>query len=186
MFADQDFADFSQEIGLASLGASDEDVQKVRGCEDRSDELRRRVYGITALITGTSVVNLAATNFATISNETYINLLLCASLRSSQLAWCYWHSVEFGLCKEDGEYKAYGAGLLNSFGELEYACADYRPAGGTEERPELKPWDPAVAGVQEFPITTYQPIYFVAESLNDAKSKMRSFCEGLKKPFLSR
>ena len=46
---------------------------------------------------------------------------------------------------------------------------------------ELKPWDPAVAGVQEFPITTYQPIYFVAESLNDAKSKMRSFCEGLKK-----
>ena len=103
-----------------------------------------------------------------------------------QLAWCYWHSVEFGLCKEDGEYKAYGAGLLSSFGELEYACADYRPAGGTEERPELKPWDPAVAGVQEFPITTYQPIYFVAESLNDAKSKMRSFCEGLKKPFLSR
>ncbi|GMI00352.1 hypothetical protein TrLO_g11372 [Triparma laevis f. longispina] len=130
MFADQDFADFSQEIGLASLGASDEDVQK--------------------------------------------------------LAWCYWHSVEFGLCKEDGEHKAYGAGLLSSFGELEYACADYRPAGGTEDRPELKPWDPAVAGVQEFPITTYQPIYFVAESLNDAKSKMRSFCEGLKKPFLSR
>mmetsp|Transcript_20423 Transcript_20423/g.42803 ORF Transcript_20423/g.42803 Transcript_20423/m.42803 type:complete len:467 (+) Transcript_20423:14-1414(+) len=130
MFADQDFADFSQEIGLASLGASDEDVQK--------------------------------------------------------LAWCYWHSVEFGLCKEDGEHKAYGAGLLSSYGELEYACAKYRPAGGTEDRPEIKPWDPAVASVQEFPITTYQPVYFLAESLNDAKTKMRDFCENLKKPFLSR
>ena len=74
----------------------------------------------------------------------------------------------------------------SSFGELEYACAPYRPAGGTDDRPTIKPWDPAVASVQEFPITTYQPVYFLAESLNDAKSKMRTFCEGLQKPFLSR
>lgn len=57
---------------------------------------------------------------------------------------CYWFSVEFGLCRQDGALKAYGAGLLSSFGELEYACSPDRPAGGTDERPELLPWEPAV------------------------------------------
>jgi phenylalanine-4-hydroxylase len=83
--------------------------------------------------------------------------------------------VEFGLCKspssENGEggYKAYGAGLLSSFGEMEYACA---PASNRPEQvveaaevatPEYRKWEPAKACRQEFPITTYQPVYFVAE-----------------------
>ena len=126
MFADRDFADFSQEIGLASLGASDEDILK--------------------------------------------------------LARCYWHSVEFGLCLEDGKNKAYGAGLLSSFGELEYACGEGE-AGA--KRPEIVPWDPQVASHQEFPITTYQPLYFLADSLQDAKYKMREFCEDLPRPFFA-
>jgi phenylalanine-4-hydroxylase len=60
------------------------------------------------------------------------------------------------------------------------------PAGGTDERPELRPWNPQEASMTAFPITTYQPIYFVAESLEDATVKMRHFCENVKKPFHAR
>jgi phenylalanine-4-hydroxylase len=119
--------DFSQEIGLASLGASDEDIVK--------------------------------------------------------LARCYWFSVEFGVCKENGVNKAYGAGLLSSFGELEYACGDNHP--GADEPPNFLPWNPEVASKTNFPITTFQPTYFMAESVQDAKDRMRAFCEDLPRPFFA-
>jgi len=62
MFAHQEFADFSQDIGLASLGATE-------------IELKR-------------------------------------------LAAIYWFTIEFGMCKQKGQMKAYGAGILSSVGEL--------------------------------------------------------------------
>ena len=78
---------------------------------------------------------------------------------------------------EKGQRKAYGAGLLSSFGELEYACAPYRPAGGETSIPEYHPWDPSRAAVQPYPITRYQPVYYVADSLSDAKEQMLAFCD---------
>ena len=96
-----------------------------------------------------------------------------------RLSRCYWHSVEFGLLLEGGELKAYGAGLLSSFGELEHACA-------TTSDATFVAWDPAVAALQEYPVTEYQPVYFVAESLQDAKIRMRGFCESLPRPFYAR
>ncbi len=60
--------------------------------------------------------------------------------------------------------KAYGAGLLSSFGELEYACKDYN-AKSDENKPIYYPWDPNDASITTYPITTYQPKYFVAENL---------------------
>merc|ERR1712226_499761 len=53
------------------------------------------------------------------------------------------------------------------------------------QQPEIKPWDPNVASDQEFPITTYQPVYFCASSLNDAKKLMREYCENLPRPFFA-
>lgn len=71
--------------------------------------------------------------------------------------------MEFGLCRQDGKLKAYGAGLLSSFGELEYCLSD---------KPEVRPFDPEKTGTQAYPITEYQPVYFVAESFQDAKLKL--------------
>lgn len=76
---------------------------------------------------------------------------------------CYWFTVEFGLCRQDGELKAYGAGLLSSIGELQYSLSD---------KPVLKEFDPEVTGEQAYPITEYQPTYFVAESFDDVKDKL--------------
>jgi hypothetical protein len=32
----------------------------------------------------------------------------------------YWYTVEFGVVREGGDIKAFGSGILSSYGELEY------------------------------------------------------------------
>jgi phenylalanine-4-hydroxylase len=118
LFADPQFANFSQQIGLASLGAPDDVIEK--------------------------------------------------------LATCYWYTIEFGICRQGGELKAYGAGLLSSYGELQYCLTD---------KPELRPFDPVKTGVQKYPITEYQPLYYVADSFEDAKDKMMQFAALIPRPF---
>lgn len=76
---------------------------------------------------------------------------------------CFWFTVEFGICRQEGHLKAYGAGLLSSYGELQYSLSD---------KPELRPFEPSKTSLQEYPITEYQPIYYIAESFEDAKEKM--------------
>ena len=68
------------------------------------------------------------------------------------------------MCRqEEGELRAYGAGLLSSFGELEYCLSG---------KSELRPFEPPKTALQKYPITSYQPIYYVTESFDDAKEKM--------------
>ncbi|KAL9984135.1 hypothetical protein ACROYT_G006398 [Oculina patagonica] len=118
LFADPEFAQFSQEIGLASLGAPDDWIEK--------------------------------------------------------LATLYWFTVEFGLCRQEGNVKAYGAGLLSSFGELQYCLTD---------EPEKRCFEPEKISVQKYPITKYQPVYFVADSFQSAKEKVREFAAKIPRPF---
>lgn len=54
--------------------------------------------------------------------------------------------------------------MLSSYGELKYALE--------ADKAEIRPFDPPKTAVQKYPITEYQPVYFVAESFEDAKEKM--------------
>jgi len=119
MLANKDFAQFSQELGLASLGASDSDIER----------------------------------FSSI----------------------YWFTVEFGLCQQNGQLRACGAGLLSSYGELLHALSG---------KPQLLPYDPSVCAVQPYQDQDYQDTYFVAQSLEDSLQKFRSWVmENIKRPF---
>lgn len=68
----------------------------------------------------------------------------------------FWFTLEFGVVTEDGRAKAFGAGILSSFGEL-----------NTYNRPDLvthRPFDLAAMGTLPYDITRYQPVLFRAES----------------------
>ncbi|XP_072182274.1 tryptophan 5-hydroxylase 1-like [Diadema setosum] len=116
--ADKNFALFSQEIGLASLGASEEEINK--------------------------------------------------------LATCYFFTVEFGLCMQNGQTRAYGAGLLSSIGELKHALSP---------NAKVLPFHPDVTSKQTCIITTYQDVYFISKSFEEAKHQMREFAATIKRPF---
>jgi phenylalanine-4-hydroxylase len=72
------------------------------------------------------------------------------------MARFFWFSIEFGLMRDpDGALKAYGSGLLSSFGELAHAI----------ESPEVerRPFDIARVVNQPFEIDHYQPLLFVVD-----------------------
>ncbi|MHB8438105.1 MAG: phenylalanine 4-monooxygenase [Acidimicrobiales bacterium] len=76
----------------------------------------------------------------------------------------FWFTLEFGVVREDGAIKAYGAGLLSSYGELEM----FRNA-------EIRPWDIDAMGTLDYDITHYQPVLFEAASFPELVERLGSF-----------
>jgi phenylalanine-4-hydroxylase len=85
-------------------------------------------------------------------------------------------TVEFGVCKENDGVKAYGAGLLSSFGELEYSLS---------KKPQFEPFNLEKMATQPYPITSYQPIYFVAESFKHMKDAVKVYAAGFQRSFVT-
>jgi phenylalanine-4-hydroxylase len=76
----------------------------------------------------------------------------------------FWFTLEFGVVFESGELRAYGAGLLSSYGEIE----EFRNA-------EIRPFDIAAMGALEYDITKYQPVLFAATSFNQVEDELTAF-----------
>ncbi|MES2415673.1 MAG: phenylalanine 4-monooxygenase [Pseudomonadota bacterium] len=73
-----------------------------------------------------------------------------------QLSRLYWYTIEFGLMRQRGEVRAYGAGILSSAGELAYAVKSVEP-----QRIML---DVLRAMRTRYKIDTYQQTYFLIDS----------------------
>ena len=69
------------------------------------------------------------------------------------LSQVFWFTLEFGVVVEDGELRAYGAGILSSYGEIdEFRAMEHRPLDLVE------------MGTADYDITHYQPVLYRAES----------------------
>jgi phenylalanine-4-hydroxylase len=78
----------------------------------------------------------------------------------------FWFSLEFGVVREGGEIRCYGAGLLSSYGEIQQVA-----------QADLRPLDIGRMGVQTYDITHYQPILFCAEGFGEIEDVVGTFFE---------
>jgi monomeric phenylalanine-4-hydroxylase len=107
-------------------------------------------------------------NFADFSQFIGHGARIATDKQLEELGRLYWFTVEFGLIEEKGELKAYGAGLLSSFGELEHAFGD------EVERHEFN--------LEQVINTDYnysdmQKILYVIPSYNELKEATRKYIE---------
>jgi phenylalanine-4-hydroxylase len=85
----------------------------------------------------------------------------------------FWFSLEFGVLREDGRVKTYGAGLLSSYGEIQEMA-----------HAELLPLDIGRMGTQQYDITHYQPILFCAKGFDEIEDVVGSFFDAASDDFI--
>jgi len=80
------------------------------------------------------------------------------------LSRIFWYTVEFGVLREGGAIKAYGAGLLSSAGELE-----------AMHQAEIVPTDFARMGRRPYDVTKFQPLLFCFDSFAALQEQLGGF-----------
>jgi phenylalanine-4-hydroxylase len=86
-----------------------------------------------------------------------------------ELERVYWYTLEFGVAREGNDVKAYGAGLLSSFGEL----------GRFASQAELRPFDITEIARTSYDPTSYQKTLFVAPSFSEMEKRVGGWLEEL-------
>jgi len=83
------------------------------------------------------------------------------------LSKVFWFTLEFGVVYEDGEPKAYGAGILSSPGELDVF-----------QSMAIKPLDFAEAGTVDYDIAHFQPVLYSVGSETELFDRLSAFFAG--------
>lgn len=81
------------------------------------------------------------------------------------IADVFWFSAEFGVVRERGDWRAYGAGLLSSIGELSQFAT----------QATIEPLNVTAMGTRAYDIDHYQPVLFGAESLDEVLAVVGGF-----------
>lgn len=76
----------------------------------------------------------------------------------------FWFTIEFGVMREEGELRCYGAGLLSSYGEIE----EFRGA-------DVRPIDFHEMGTFDYDITHYQPVLFACDGMAELTDRVGGF-----------
>ena len=76
----------------------------------------------------------------------------------------FWFSIEFGVMHDGSDLKAYGAGILSSYGEIQEFG-----------QMEIRELDLADMGTLNYDITAYQPVLFAARSIDHLEDVVGDF-----------
>ncbi len=107
-------------------------------------------------------------NFADYSQFVGHGARIANDKQLEELGRLYWFTVEFGLVEHEGDIKAYGAGLLSSFGELEHAFSD---------QVERRPFDLEEVINHNYDYSDMQPVLYVVPSYSYLKDVTRKYIE---------
>jgi monomeric phenylalanine-4-hydroxylase len=109
-------------------------------------------------------------NFADYSQFVGHGARLANDKQLEALGRLYWFTVDFGLVEHEGDIKAYGAGLLSSYGELAHAFSDCV---------ERRPFDLEEVISTPYTYSDMQPVLYVIPSYAQLKEVTRRYIEGI-------